>query len=90
MARSDWNSHPDVCPIYRRDGVRSISRMEEKLMEHMIPTPGDLLADPCTPFWAQRLIKELMDKDALDAAQVLAVLAQSFGARAHKLLKGVK
>jgi hypothetical protein len=49
---------------------------------------GDLLADPCTPFWAQRLIKELMDKDPLDAAQVLAVLAQSFGARAHKMLGG--
>ena len=41
-----------------------------------------------TPFWAQWLIKDLIDKDPVDVANVLAVLAQSFEARARKLLGG--
>jgi hypothetical protein len=45
-------------------------------------TPEALLNDPCTPFWAADVIRVALTKDAVDAANVFAVLARSFDARA--------
>jgi hypothetical protein len=47
-----------------------------------IPTPQQLLNDPCTPFWAQDVIRIALQKDAVDVANMFEVLAQSFAARA--------
>jgi hypothetical protein len=49
-------------------------------------SPEALLNDPCTPFWAADVIRVALTKDCVDAANVFAVLAQSFDARAKKLL----
>jgi hypothetical protein len=49
-------------------------------------SPEALLNDPCTPFWAQSLIRDCLTRDCVDVANVLGVLAQSFDARAKKLL----
>lgn len=50
----------------------------------MIATPEELLEDPSTPYWAQDLIRVLLTKDCVDAANVLEVLAQSFADRARR------
>ena len=51
-------------------------------------TPGELLNDPATPFWAADVIRVALTKDPVDAAGVFEVLAQAFSARADKILKG--
>ena len=49
--------------------------------ERRIPTPQELLLDPCTPFWASDVIRMGLQKDAVDAANVFDLLAKSFDAR---------
>lgn len=49
-------------------------------------TPEALLNDPCTPFWAADVIRVALTRDCVDAANVFAVLAKSFDARAKKIL----
>ena len=56
--------------------------------EQRIPTPEQLLEDPCTPFWAQDVIRVALDKDCCDAAGVFEVLAKSFDARARRIARG--
>jgi len=34
-----------------------------------------LLVDPCTPFWAKDLIKVIREKDPVDVANILELLA---------------
>jgi hypothetical protein len=55
-----------------------------------VPTPETLLTDPCTPFWAQSVIRTALDKDCVDAANVFAVLAKSFDARVKSLAGGIR
>jgi hypothetical protein len=49
--------------------------------EQRIPSPQELLLDPCTPFWASDVIRVALQKDAVDAANVFDLLAKSFDAR---------
>jgi hypothetical protein len=60
----------------------------ERFPRQAIPTPEELLADPCTPFWAQDVIRVALKKDCIDAANVLDVLAKSFNKRASQILGG--
>jgi hypothetical protein len=53
--------------------------------EQRIPTPQELLLDPCTPFWASDVIRVALQKDACDAANVFDLLAKSFDARLKTL-----
>jgi len=53
-----------------------------------VPTPEELLNDPCTPFWASDVIRVALSKDCCDAAGVLEVLAECFSARANRIAKG--
>lgn len=48
--------------------------------------PNTILFDPCTPFWAKDIIRVALTKDAVDAANTLAVLAESFKRRAMRIL----
>jgi hypothetical protein len=48
-------------------------------------SPEALLNDPSTPFWAADVIRVALTKDAVDAANVFAVLAKSFDARLKTL-----
>ena len=48
--------------------------------EQRIPSPQELLLDPCTPFWASDVIRVALQKDAVDAANVFDLLAKSFDA----------
>jgi hypothetical protein len=51
-----------------------------------IPTPEELLADPCAPVWAKDVIRVALQKDFVDASGVFDVLAKSFAQRTDKLL----
>lgn len=53
-------------------------------------TVESILADRSTPFWAIDVIKVALDKDAVDAANVLRVLAEAFDNRAQSLLTAQK
>jgi hypothetical protein len=55
---------------------------EEARIPFAVPTPKQLLDDPCTPFWAKDVIRIALQKDSVDAANTFEVLAQSFAARA--------
>lgn len=50
------------------------------------PTPEELLAHPATPFWAQDAIREALQRDCVDVANVLEVMAKSFRERSRKIL----
>jgi hypothetical protein len=52
------------------------------------PTPQELLADPCTPFWAKDVIRVALTKDCCDVAGVFEVLSASFNERARKFTTG--
>lgn len=54
--------------------------------KYAVPTPEDLLADPTVPFWAQVVIKSALQKDPIDAANILETIAKSFARRADALL----
>lgn len=51
------------------------------------PSIPDLLKDPSTPSWVVSVIRTALTKDAVDAANVLSVLAAAFEARAEILLR---
>jgi hypothetical protein len=51
-----------------------------------VPTPEELLADPCTPYWASDVIRVALEKDCCDASAVFEVLAKSFDARTKRIL----
>lgn len=53
-----------------------------------IPTPEQLLDDPCTPYWTRGLIRDCLQRDAVDTANVLDLIAKSFQQRADRILKG--
>lgn len=48
-------------------------------------TPEELLRDPSTPFWAADVIRVALEKDCVDAANVLSVLADAFRTRLKRL-----
>ena len=48
------------------------------------------LHDPSTPRWAKVVIREAMKVDAVDAANVLKVLAELFERRCSAILEGAK
>jgi hypothetical protein len=58
--------------------------------EQRIPTPQELLNDPCTPYWAADVIRVALQKDAVDAANVFDLLAKSFDARLKISFKAVR
>ena len=51
------------------------------------PTPEEILRDPAAPFWAQDLVRVLLDKDPVDVVNTLEVLAVSFRARLDCILR---
>jgi hypothetical protein len=58
--------------------------------EQRIPTPQEVLADPCTPFWAKDVIRVALTKDCVDAANVFDLLAKSFDARLQISFKAAR
>lgn len=55
-----------------------------------IPTPEQLLSDSCTPYLVKNFISDMLRADCVKAANILEVVAQSFAARADRILKGSK
>ncbi len=51
----------------------------------MTPRIKNLLDDPTTPFWAKKLIRESLDRDPVDVANVLEVLSKAFSQRVQLL-----
>ena len=45
-----------------------------------------LMHDPSTPFWARRVISEALDKDPIEAAQVLSLISELFSERADSII----
>ena len=45
-----------------------------------------LAGNPSTPFWARVIIRDCLDRDCVDVANVLALVAQAFERRARKIL----
>jgi hypothetical protein len=73
-----------------RERVSQATQQEERdalqaVHEQRIPTPQELLLDPCTPFWAADVIRVALQKDCVDAANVFDLLAKSFDARLKAL-----
>jgi len=50
------------------------------------PTPEELLTDPSTPTWAVDAIRFWLRRDPVDVANALSVLAESFRARAERMV----
>lgn len=44
---------------------------------------NQMLADPCVPFWVKDVIKVALQKDAVDAANWLETLAETFVERCN-------
>jgi hypothetical protein len=91
---SDFSSSVDAPNKQQneRDAVQARFEMEAEVNPFAAAefadnsSPESLLNDPCTPFWAVDVIRVALTKDCVDAANVFGVLAQSFDARAKKLL----
>jgi hypothetical protein len=64
---------------------------ESKEVIKMVPAEQELrklMVAPGTPFWVQDLIKTALDKDCVDAANCLTVVADLFDKRATQIIKG--
>lgn len=68
--------------------IKSIAAEVSERIANSIPMPEDLLQDFSTPTWAKAVIEVALDKEAVDAANTFAVLAQSFDQRAKQILRG--
>ena len=47
----------------------------------------EAMNDPITPFWAQRLIRDTLNRDPVDVANVLEVISGLYSKRAEETLK---
>lgn len=45
-----------------------------------MPTIGELLADPCTPYWLREVLVEARKRDPVDAAAGLRLAADAISA----------
>jgi len=80
-----WGVDSEPFKLTPEDTTAAVVEVPADADAQSVPTPETLLTDPCTPFWAQSVIRTALDKDCVDAANVFAVLAKSFDARAKEL-----
>jgi len=88
VASERRTSSLDQVPYVEPKFCDTCNQLEANCACSNVPTPEQLLEDPCTPFWAQDVIRVALDKDCCDAAGVFEVLAKSFDARARRIARG--
>jgi len=53
----------------------------------MTPNANEILTDPCASFWLKSALRAALDRDAVDAANDAAMLADVLAARADQQLR---